>query len=139
MKKVIGLILMLVLSVYLILMFINMSEGFDKVMEEISFTTIENTANEETILVHQLIYEVTDIHIDGIHYNVDDTILSINSIEDGSIIFIANVTGIGEDVILNYTYQVPSSEFTTSFIDVVPSIMIIIVVGGFGYAVHKFK
>ena len=139
MKKVIGLFLMLVLSVYLILMFINMSEDYDKVLEEITFTTIENTASEEIVYVHQLIHEVTDIHIDGVHFNIDDTILSINSIEDGSIIFIANATGIGEVVILNYTYQEPSSEFTSDFIEVVPLIMIIIVLGGFGYAVYKFN
>ena len=139
MKKIVGLFLMLVLSVYLILMFINMSEDYDKVSEQITFTTIENTANEEVILVHQLINEITDIHIDGIHYNVDDTILSINTIEDGSIIFIANVTGIGEEVVLDYNYQVSSSEFTSSFIEVVPLIMIMIVLGGFGYAVFKFN
>lgn len=139
MKKIIGVILMLVLSVYLILMFINMSESYDKVLEEITFTTTENTANEEIIYVHQLIFEITDIHIDGIHHNIDETILSINTIEDGSIIFINNATGLGEDVILNYTYSVPSSEFTSSFIDLIPLIMIIIVLGGFSYAIYKFN
>lgn len=139
MKKVIGLILMLVLSVYLILMFINMSRDYDKVLESVSFTAIENTDSEEILYVHQLIYEITDIHINGVHQVVNDVVVSINSIEEGSIILVDNVTGAGDIIDINYTYQEPSSEFTSSFIDAVPLLMIIIVVGGFGYAVHKFR
>ena len=138
MKKVVGLILMLVLSVYLILMFINMSEDYDKIMESVTFTAVENTATSEILYVHQLIFEITDIHIDGVHQIVDDVVLSINTIEDGSIILVSNATGLGDVIDINYTYQEPSSEFTSEFIGVVPLIMIIIVVGGFGYAVYKF-
>ena len=137
MKKTIGLFLMLVLSVYYILMFLNMSRDYDKMAESVSFTAVENTANEEILYVHQLIYEVTDIHINGVHQIVDEVIVSINSIEDGSIILVNNATGLGDEIDIIYLYQEPSSEFTSSFIDVVPLLMIIIVLGGFGYAVLK--
>lgn len=137
MKKSIGIFLMLALSVYYILMFINMSGGYDKMEENVSFTAVENTASEEILYVHQLIFEITDIHINGVHQVVNDVVVSINSIEDGSITLVNNATGLGDEIDITYLYQEPSSEFTSTFIDTVPLIMIIIVLGGFGYAVFK--
>lgn len=139
MKKIVGLILMLVLSVYLILMFINMSDEYDKVSVEVAFTAVENTATSEVLYVHQLIFEITDIHINGVHQIIDEVVLSINTIEDGSITLVNNATGSGDTIDVTYRYYEPSSEFTSDFVEVVPLIMIIIVLGGFGYAIYKFN
>lgn len=139
MKKLIGLILMLVLSVYLILMFINMSDDYDKISYDVSFTAVENTSTGEILYVNELIFEITDIHIDGVHQNIDDVILSINTIHDGSITLVNNATNIGDLIEISYIHIEPSSEFTSDFVNVVPLIMIIIIVGGFGYAIFKFN
>lgn len=137
MKEVLMPILMIVLALYLILMFFNMSSNFDKVSEYIEVSAVENTATEEIIYVHQEIFMITELHIDGIHYNIDDVIIGINTIEDGSIILVNNATGIGDVIELYYLYQVPSSEFTTVFIDTVPLLMIIILIGGIAYVIYR--
>ena len=137
MKKAITPILMLVLGLYLILMFMNMSTGFDKVSEDVIFTAVGNTSVEETLYVHQLIFEITDIHIDGVHQIVGDVLVSINTIEDGSIILVANATGSGDIIEITYVYQEPSSEFTNVFIDVIPLVMIVLFFGALGYAVIR--
>ena len=137
MKKAITPILMIVLGMYLILMFVSMSTGFDKVSEDVTFTAVGNTSVEETLYVHQLIYEITDIHIEGVHQIVNDVVVSINTIEDGSIILVDNVTGAGDFIEITYIYQEASSEFTNVFIDVIPLILMVLIFGGIGYAVIR--
>ena len=105
--------------------------------ENVSFTAVGNTSVEEILYVHQLIYEITDIHIEGVHQIVNDVVVSINTIEDGSIILVDNVTGAGDFIEITYVYQEASSEFTTVFIDTMSLILMVLVFGGIGYAVIR--
>jgi len=137
MKKIIGFILMVVLFIYLILIFENYSEDYDKIYENVTFTAIENTANNEILYVHELIYEITDIHIDGVHYNVSETVVSINVTEAGEIVLINNASGTGDIIEIRYSYLSHPTEYTTKFIDTIPIIMVIILVSGLGYVLIK--
>lgn len=137
MNKTIGVILMLVLSIFLILMFINMSSDYDKVILTEEFVTVENTVNEEELIVHQPIYEILDVHINGYHMVVEDVVASIHTNGVNSLMLVANTTGIGDDVIITYNYQEESAQYTSVFIDAVPIIMIIIVLSGFAYIVIR--
>ena len=139
MKKILLPIFSIILFMYIILMFNSMSDDYDKVYEDVTFTAVENTATEEVLYVHENIYMITDIHIDGVHNEVDEVVLSINTIEDGSIILVNNVTGLGDVIDITYSYQEPSSEFTIIFIDIIPTVMIILVLGGIGYAIIKMS
>ena len=135
MKKVLMPILMIILGLYLILMFINMSADYDKNIENVSFTAISNTSVEEVLYVNQLIYEITDIHINGVHQIVNEVVVSINIIEDGSITLVDNATGSGDLIEITYVYLEPSSEFTETFVNSIPLIMIIIFIGGLAYMI----
>ena len=137
MNKIVGSIFMIVLSIFLILMFMNMSSDFDKIFLNEEFTTIENTASQEILQVHEEVYEITDIHINSIHYEVEDIVFSINVTNDGEIVLINNVTGIGDLVELTYCYEVESAVYTGVFIDAVPLIMIVMLLGGIGYILIK--
>lgn len=135
MKQIIGFILMIVLFIYLILIFNSYSQDYDKIYENITVTAIENTASSEVINVHEFIFEITDIHINGLHENVDDVILSINVTNDGEIVLINNATGAGDLIELTYTYESHPAEYTSAFIGVIPLIMVIILVTGLGYVI----
>ena len=135
MKQVISFAFMILLFVYLILIFNRYSENYDKLFEDITHTAVENTASNEVIYVHEDIYEITDIHVDGVHKNVSEIVLSINVVCDGEIVLVNNATGAGDLIELTYSYESHPAEYTSAFIKVIPVIMIIILVTGLGYVI----
>jgi len=135
MKKFVGMIFMLILSIYLILMFINMSDDYDKVVLIEIFTATENTSVEEEFIVSQPINEVLEVHVEGYHLDISTSVISINLLGDGSIILCDNCTASGDEVIIEYNYVTESSDFTGILIETIPLIMIIIVIGAIAYKI----
>ena len=133
MKKIVGTLFMIILSIYLILMFINMSEDYDKVVLVETFTATENTSIEEEFIVSQRVNKIIEIHVEGYHMDLETTVISINVLGDGSIILCDNCTAAGDEVIIEYNYVTESSDFTGVFIDTIPLIMIVIIIGGIAY------
>ena len=139
MRNLYGSILMIVLFIFLILIFNSMSDDYDKIYENVTFIAVENTASNEVLYVHQEIYEITDVHIEGIHQIVEDVILSINVNEDGEIVLVNNATGSGDEIYITYSYVTHPTEYTTKFIEVIPLIMLVILLGGLAYLIMNRK
>lgn len=137
MNKMFGVIFSIILTVFLILMFINMSDDYDKVIVIEEFTAFQNVSVEEEFIVDYRVNEILTIHINSYHMDVDDIVISINALGNGSIILEADVTGTGDIVIIEYNYVTNGTLYTKSLIDVIPVIMLLMLIGGIAFILIK--
>lgn len=137
MKKIVGFVLMLILSLFIILMVINNVDTYDKITIINIFTAEENTSTAEEFLLTEIPYEIIEIHIEGYHLVVEDTVLSMNVLGEGSLVLVANTTNIGDIVEITFSYETVNAEYTGIFVETLPLIIIIIVIGGLGVFIIK--
>lgn len=137
MNKLIGIIFSIVLFLFLILTVINISDDYDKIIVRESFTAIHNVSIEEEFIVDHRVNEVLGVHVNSYCMDVEQIIISINLCGDGSIVFKDDATNINDLVEIEYNYVIESEEFVGSFIDVIPLIMIVILLGGIGFILIK--
>lgn len=137
MKSMIGFVLMLILTLFMVLMVMNNADTYDKVVTIETFTAENNTATAEEFILSEIPYEILEIHIEGYHLIVEDTVLSMNVLGEGSVVLVANTSNIGDIVEFTYSYTTFSAEYTGVLIDILPVIIIMFIVGGLGYTIIK--
>ena len=137
MNKLIGIIFSIVLFLFLILMFINISDDYNKNIETEIFIAVSNTTVEEEFIVDYKVNEIIEIHVNNYNKLVEDNIVSINVLGDGSVILVSSASDIGDEVEIMYSYEIESEVYIGTFIDIIPLIMILILLGGIGFILIK--
>ena len=137
MNKLIGIIFSIVLFLFLILMFINISDDYDKNIETEIFIAVSDTTVEEEFIVDYRVNEIIEIHVNNYNKIVEDNIVSINVLGDGSVILVSSASDIGDEVEIMYSYEIESEVYIGAFIDIIPLIMILILLGGIGFILIK--
>ena len=137
MNKLLGIIFSIVLFLFLILMFINISDDYDKNIETEIFIAVSDTTVEEEFIVDYRVDEIIEIHVNNYNKVVDENVVSINVLGDGSVILVSTVSDVGDEVEIMYNYKIESEAYIGAFIDIIPIIMIVILIGGIGFILIK--
>ena len=135
MKKLIGVFLSILIGVSLLPLFIDMSDDYNVASTGETFTAVEVLATPEVVTVAETPIEVTKVTVEGV-----ELILTTEYTVSGSnVTVLANNSETDDVIVVYYTYEIATTASQDVLVDLIPTMVIILIVGSVAFAIYKNK
>ena len=133
MKKLIGVFLSILIGVSLLPLFIDMSDDYNVASVGESFTAVEVLATPEVVTVSETPIEVTKVTVEG----VELTLTTEYTVSGSNITVLANNSETDDVIVIYYTYEIATTASQDVLVDLIPTMIIILIVGSVAFAIYK--
>lgn len=135
MKTLVGTFIGILLVISLLPLLLNMSDEYNYLNEEESFTAIVAEATLEVVTVDNTPVEVTKVTVEGIEL----TLTTEYTVSGSDITVLANNSDIDEIIVVFYTYEATTTGAMDGLVQLLPTLIIIMLVVGVAYTIKMKK
>jgi len=133
MKKLIGVFVAILFSLSLLPLFINMSDEYNVANTGETFTAVEVLATPEVVTVSETPIEVTKVTVEG----VELTLTTEYTVSGTNITVLANNSETDDIIVVYYSYEITTTASQDTLVDLIPTLIIIMIVGSLAFAIYK--
>lgn len=135
MKRLIGIFVAIVFALSLLPIFIDMSDDYNVANTGETFAAVEVLATPEVVTVSETPTEVTKVTVEG----VELTVTTEYTVSGSNITILANNSETDDVIVVYYTYDITTTTSQDTLVDLIPTLIIILIVGTIAFAIYKGK